>query len=208
MLELRRGDARVSAKAPPPAPQFFRTPAALRRWFARHHASERELRVGYWKVGSGQPSITWPESVDEALCVGWIDGLRKRLDDERYVIRFTPRKPGSVWSKVNIERVRTLEAEGRMTEAGRAAFAARRENKSGIYSFEQRSVELPPAYAGPLQADAAAWADFQARPPSYRKAVMWWIVSAKQEVTRQRRLALLIECCARGEPIRAMAPRE
>lgn len=191
--------------ADPPQPLFFRTPAELRRWFARHHARERELFVGYWKVGSGQPSVSWPESVDEALCVGWIDGVRKRLDDERYVIRFTPRRPTSVWSAVNIARVQALEAAGRMSDAGRAAYAARRGNRSGIYSFEQRSVELPPAYAKLLKAHRAAWQDFEARSPSYRKAVMWWIVSAKQEATRQRRLAQLIDLAARGLPIPALS---
>lgn len=186
-------------------PVFFRSPAELRRWFARHHAQARELWVGYWKVGSGEPSISWPESVDEALCVGWIDGVRKRLDDRRYVIRFTPRKTTSVWSAVNIARVQALEAEGRMGDAGRAAFAARREHRSGIYSFEQRSVELPQAYAKLLRANRAAWRDFQSRAPSYRKAVMWWIVSAKQEATRQRRLARLIELAAQGLPIPAFS---
>jgi uncharacterized protein YdeI (YjbR/CyaY-like superfamily) len=196
MLELRRGDAGMTSD-----PQYFANAAALRRWFARHAQSATELRLGYWKVGSGQPSITWPQSVDEALCVGWIDGVRKRIDDERYVIRFSPRKATSIWSAVNIARVQALEAEGRMTDAGRAAFAARRDHKSGIYSFEQRSVELPPAYARMLKAQRAAWVDFEARPGSYRKAVMWWIVSAKQEATRERRLALLIECSARGASI-------
>jgi uncharacterized protein YdeI (YjbR/CyaY-like superfamily) len=204
VLELRRGDACVSTGAAG-EPVFFRSPAELRRWFARHHATARELLVGYWKVGSGRPSITWPESVDEALCVGWIDGVRRRLDDERYVIRFTPRKATSVWSAVNIARVQALEAEGRMTDAGRAAFAARRENRSGIYSFEQRSVELPPAYAKLLKANRAAWRDFRSRAPSYRKAAMWWIVSAKQEATRQRRLARLIELAAQGLPIPAFS---
>lgn len=186
-------------------PVFFRSSAELRRWFARHHAQARDLWVGYWKVGSGEPSISWPESVDEALCVGWIDGVRKRLDDRRYVIRFTPRKTTSVWSAVNIARVQALEAEGRMGGAGRAAFAARREHRSGIYSFEQRSVELPQAYAKLLRANRAAWRDFQSRAPSYRKAVMWWIVSAKQEATRQRRLARLIELAAQGLPIPAFS---
>jgi uncharacterized protein YdeI (YjbR/CyaY-like superfamily) len=205
MLELRCGHAGMSEQEQEQEPTFFRTPAELRGWFARHHAKARELRLGYWKVGSGQASITWPESVDEALCVGWIDGVRKRLDGQRYVIRFTPRKATSVWSAVNVARVQALESEGRMTEAGRAAFAARRENRSGIYSFEQRTVELPPAYAKLLKANWSAWRDFESRTPSYRKAVMWWIVSAKQEATRQRRLAQLIDLAARGLPIPAFS---
>ncbi len=184
---------------PPAEPRFFRDAAALRRWFARHHASATELMLGYWKIGSGEASVTWPESVDEALCVGWIDGVRKRIDEHRYVIRFSPRKASSIWSAVNIARVTALEAEDRMTDAGRAAFALRRDHKSGVYSFEQRSVELPDAYAKLLQADRAAWADWQRRPPSYRKAAMWWVVSAKQEATRERRLATLIDCSASGE---------
>jgi uncharacterized protein YdeI (YjbR/CyaY-like superfamily) len=198
VLELRHGDANMT-QHDAPEPQPFATPAALRRWFARHHADRSELLLLYWKVGSSQPSVTWPESVDEALCVGWIDGRVRRLDDQRYVTRFTPRKPGSIWSAVNIARVAALEAEGRMTEAGRAAFALRREDKSAVYSFEQPSVELPPEYAARLQADRRAWADFQRRAPSYRKAALWWVVSAKQEATRARRLAQLIECSASGE---------
>ena len=179
-------------------PVFFATPLLFRRWLAKHHASAAELWVGYWKVSSGQKSVTWPESVDEALCVGWIDGVRKRIDDERYVIRFSPRKPSSIWSAVNIARVQTLEAQGRLHDAGGAAFAARRDNKSAVYSFEQPSVELPDAYTTLLRANRKAWAHFEARAPSYRKAVMWWIVSAKQEATRRRRLAMLIEHGERG----------
>jgi uncharacterized protein YdeI (YjbR/CyaY-like superfamily) len=198
MLGLRRGHAGM--KAPATAPRFFANAAALQRWFA-HHASESVLLLGYWKVGSGQPSVSWPESVDEALCVGWIDGLRKRIDALSYTIRFTPRKVTSIWSSVNIARVAVLTAEGRMQAAGLAAFAARRENKVSVYSFEQRSVELPEVYAALLRAHPQAWADFEQRPPSYRKAAKWWIVSAKQEATRLRRLQVLIDCGARGEPI-------
>ncbi len=183
----------------PAEPRFFRDAAALRRWFARHHASATELMLGYWKVGSGEASVTWPESVDEALCVGWIDGVRKRIDEHSYVIRFTPRKASSIWSAVNIARIAVLEAEGRMGDAGRAAFALRCENKSGVYSFEQRSIELPDAYAKLLESNPAAWADWQRRAPSYRKAAMWWVVSAKQEATRERRLAKLIDYSASGE---------
>ena len=180
-------------------PRYFRSAAELRRWFTRHHTSASELFLGYWKVGSGEKSVTWPESVDEALCVGWIDGVRKRIDDERYVIRFSPRKASSIWSAVNIARVSVLDAEGRLTDAGRAAFALRRDHKSGVYSFEQASVELPDAYAKLLKAHRAAWADWQRRSPSYRKAAMWWVISAKQEATRERRLATLIDCSASGE---------
>ena len=199
MLAMRRGDADM--KSAPATPRFFRDAAALQRWFAKHHASAPELLLGYRKVGSGQPSVSWPESVDEALCVGWIDGLRKRIDELSYTIRFTPRKLGSTWSHVNVAQVQALEADGRMQAPGLAAFAARREVKVGTASYEQRKVDLPEAYAALLRAHPHAWADFERRPPSYRKAAMWWIVSAKQEATRLRRMQVLIDCGARGAPI-------
>ena len=183
------------------SPRFFRDAVALRRWFAAHHASATQLLLGYWKVGSGKPSVSWPESVDEALCVGWIDGVRRRIDELSYTIRFTPRKPTSIWSAINIARVAALQAEGRMQPAGLAAFSVRRENRSSVYSFEQGVIELPESYAALLRADPAAWADFQARPPSYRRAAMWWVVSAKKEATRLRRLRVLIDCGARGAKI-------
>ena len=180
---------------------FFPTPAHLRRWFSGHHASETELWVGFYKKDTGRPSITWPESVDEALCVGWIDGIRKRIDEESYKIRFTPRRPTSIWSAINIARVAVLEKEGRMQPAGRAAFAKRRENRSGIYSYEQRPVNLPEPYAGQLRANTAAAAFLDAQPPSYRKLAAWWVLSAKKEETRQARLAKLIELCAAGKRV-------
>jgi uncharacterized protein YdeI (YjbR/CyaY-like superfamily) len=179
-------------------PTFFPRPADFRRWLAEHHADARELWVGYHKKGSGRPSLTWPESVDEALCFGWIDGVRKRIDDDRYAIRFTPRKPGSVWSAVNIKRAEVLAAEGRMQPAGLRAFEARREDRSGVYSYEGRRDSLDEPYATALRKNAAAWAFFQAQPASYRKAACWWVVSAKQEATRLRRLARLVEESARG----------
>ena len=183
------------------SPTFFPTPADFRRWLQAHHATETELLVGFYKTGSGKPSITWPESVDQALCFGWIDGLRKRVDDERYTIRFTPRKPTSTWSAVNIKRVEELTQLGLMTPAGLKAFEARRENRSGIYSYEQRTAELPAEYDQVLRANRAAWTFFQAQPASYRKAAMWWIVSAKQEATRLKRLDQLIELSAHAQQI-------
>jgi uncharacterized protein YdeI (YjbR/CyaY-like superfamily) len=177
---------------------FFRTPADLRKWFKTHHTTAAELWVGFYKVGSGRPSITWPESVDEALCVGWIDGIRKTIDDESYTIRFTPRKTVSTWSAVNIRRVQVLTDEKRMLPAGLKAFEARRENRSGIYAYEQRPTELDQPYLGHMKRNKAAWEFFQAQPPSYRKAVIWYVVSAKQEVTRLKRLKKLVEECARG----------
>ena len=182
-------------------PHFFATPAAFRHWLAAHHADTSELRVGFHKRASAEPSLTWPESVDEALCFGWIDGVRRRIDDTTYSIRFTPRKAGSVWSAVNIAKVDRLEQEGRMTAAGRAAFARRRENRSGIYAYEQRPQELPPEYRALLDQNAQAAADFDARPAWYRKTAIWKVVSAKQEATRLRRLAQLVDCHARGELI-------
>ena len=179
-------------------PTFFPTPADLRRWFAEHHATTPELIAGFYKRGAGEPSITWPESVDEALCVGWIDGVRRLLDDRSYTIRFTPRRQGSIWSAVNIRRVEALTAEGRMQPAGLRAFAARRENRSGIYSYEQRQASLPEPYAGLLKADPAACRFFEAQPPSYRKKLGWWIVSAKREATRLKRLEKLIAESAAG----------
>lgn len=182
-------------------PTFFPTPADFRRWLAKHHATATELLVGFYKVGSGKASITWPESVDQALCFGWIDGLRKRIDDESYTIRFTPRKPTSTWSAVNIQRVEELSQLGLMTPAGLKAFEARKANRSGIYSYEQRTAELPPEYEKGLKANRAAWTFFQAQPASYRKAAMWWIVSAKQEATRLKRLAQLIDLSAHSQLI-------
>jgi uncharacterized protein YdeI (YjbR/CyaY-like superfamily) len=181
--------------------KFFKTPSDLRSWFERHHASEAELWVGFHKKDSGKPSITWPQSVDEALCFGWIDGIRKSIDDVSYKIRFTPRKSRSVWSAVNIKRARELIALGLVQPAGLKAFAAREENRSGIYSYEQRSPELPANYARLLKKNAGAWQFFQEQPPSYRKAVNWWVVSAKQEATRQKRLEKLIELSAQQRRI-------
>lgn len=180
----------------------FRTPADLRKWFRANHAKAAELWVGFHKKDSGQASITWPESVDEALCVGWIDGIRKSLGPESYTIRFTPRRPGSIWSAVNIGRVRVLTAEKRMRPAGLKAFAARRENKSGIYSYEQRRDRLEEPYAGLLEKNKAAWTFFEAQPPGYRKVIGWWVVSAKQEATRLSRLKILIDACVKGQRLR------
>jgi uncharacterized protein YdeI (YjbR/CyaY-like superfamily) len=180
---------------------YFESPEAFRAWLAEHHATATELWVGFHKKHTGRPSLDWAQSVDQALCFGWIDGIRKRVDDDRFVIRFTPRKPGSNWSAVNIGRVAELEAMGLMQPAGRAAFARRREQQSGIYSYEQRPADLPEAYAARLRADERAWAFWQGQPPGYRKTATWWVVSAKQEETRLRRLASLIDECANGRRI-------
>ena len=179
-------------------PTFFASPAAFRQWLRKHHATARELWVGFYKKNSGKPSITWPESVDEALCVGWIDGIRKRVDEESYMIRFTPRRRGSIWSAINIRRAEALTNEKRMQPAGLAAFAARIENKSGIYSYEQRSEQLPEPYAGMMRKNKRAWKFFEAQSPSYRRTIGWWVTSAKQEETRRKRLEKLITESALG----------
>jgi uncharacterized protein YdeI (YjbR/CyaY-like superfamily) len=182
---------------------FFKSPADFRKWLETHHASTQEQWVGYYKKSSGQPSITWPESVDEALCFGWIDGIRKSVDDVSYTIRFTPRRPSSIWSAVNIKRVEELSKKGLMRLAGLKAFEARKENKSGIYSYEQRSAELPAPYEERLRQNKAAWDFFYAQPDSYRKVAFWWVVSAKKEETRLKRLERLIEESAQGRRLKA-----
>ena len=188
-------------------PRFFATAAELRAWLEAHHADETELLVGYYKKGSGRPSITWPESVDEALCFGWIDGIRRRIDDESYSIRFTPRRARSIWSAVNIKRAGELIAEGRMTPAGLAAFEARSDDRSAIYSYEQRHhAALDDEQERRFRANAAAWEWFQSRPPSWRRTAVYWVTSAKKPETRERRLATLIEDAAAGRMPRALTP--
>lgn len=182
-------------------PTFFKRPSDLRKWFEKHHAKEQELLVGFYKKDSGKPSITWPESVDEALCFGWIDGIRKSIDETSYTIRFTPRRARSTWSAVNIKRAGELTELGLMTPVGLEAFAARQENRSGIYSYEQRSAELPGPYQRLLKKNESAWKFFEAQPSSYRKAANWWVLSAKKEETRLKRLERLIDYSARAETI-------
>lgn len=181
-------------------PTFFETPAQFGAWLRKHGATASELIVGFYKRDSGRASMTWPESVDEALCVGWIDGVRTRIDEIAYKIRFTPRRPTSTWSAINIERVRVLQAEGRMTPAGLEAFARRNEEKSRTYAYEQvKKAELAPAETAAFRKQRAAWKFFQAQPPSYRHKAAWWVISAKRPGTRQSRLQRLIEAAGRGE---------
>ena len=184
-------------------PTFFATPAAFRKWLEKNHHTTPELLVGFYKKGSGKPSITWPESVDEALCFGWIDGIRRRIDDESYSIRFTPRRARSIWSNVNTKRVAVLRKEGRMHSAGLAAFKARDEKRSGIYSFEQRekAQRLDAAYKAKLKANATAWAFLQSQAPYYQRMASLYVMSAKREETRLRRLATLIDESAAGQRI-------
>jgi uncharacterized protein YdeI (YjbR/CyaY-like superfamily) len=188
-------------------PTFFATPADFRAWLAKHHATADVLLVGFYKRDTGKPSITWPESVDEALCFGWIDGVRHSLGAEAYTIRFTPRRPRSIWSAVNIGRVKALVAERRMQPAGLKAFEARQDDRSAIYAYEQRkTATLTGPYLDQLKANAKAWAHFQQRPPGYQHLAAFWVLSAKQEPTRQRRLAALIAACAAGRPIGLITP--
>jgi uncharacterized protein YdeI (YjbR/CyaY-like superfamily) len=175
-------------------PIFFASPEKFRGWLERYHRSERELLVGFHKKDSGLPSITWPESVDEALCFGWIDGIRKSLNATSYTIRFTPRRSGSIWSQVNIRRAKALIKEGRMRPEGRKAFEVRKENRAGIYSYEHRPLDLIPPYSTQLRKHPVAWKFFRAQTPSYRKAVAWWVITAKKEETRQKRMRVLIAC--------------
>ncbi|MBA2431209.1 MAG: YdeI/OmpD-associated family protein [Chthoniobacterales bacterium] len=186
-------------------PEFFATPGEFRRWLAANHGTASELWVGFWKKGTGRASITWPESVDEALCFGWIDGVRKRLDAESYVIRFSPRKAGSIWSTVNIARVAELTKQGRMEAAGDAAFARRKEAKSGVYAYEQRqTAKLNPEAERQFRAHPKAWKYFEAQPPWYRRTATWWVISAKREETRQKRLTVLIEDAKAGRTLRQL----
>ena len=190
-------------------PKFFSTPADWRAWLEQNHESETELWVGFYKKGTGKPSITWPESVDQALCFGWIDGIRKTIDDESYVIRFTPRRRGSIWSNVNIRRAGELISTGLMRAAGKKAFEARDPAKSGIYNFERTTpAKLPPAVKKVFMANKRAWKFFQSQPPGYRALVTNWVLTAKQETTRDRRLATLIKDSAAGQRIAQFRPPE
>lgn len=183
-------------------PRYFATARAFGAWLAKHHGKSDELIVGFWKKDSGKPSMTWPESVDEALCVGWIDGVRRSLGDEAYTIRFTPRRPGSNWSLANVRTAEELIREGLMAPAGLAAYEARRADRTGVYSFERRRpARLDRKQEQRFRADDAAWTFFQAQPPSYRRAAVHWVVSAKREETRARRLDTLIADSAAGRRI-------
>jgi len=188
-------------------PTFFATPEAFRAWLERHHSTAEELQVGFHKKDSGTQSVTWPEAVDQALCFGWIDGVRRRIDDARYAIRFTPRRRGSTWSAVNIRRVAALEAQGRMRPAGRKAFAQRSAAKSRTYSYERRdSAKLDAALRKTFMADPKAWAFFLAQAPFYQRKVIHWVVTAKKKATRVKRLHQLIDAFSSGRKPKWSAP--
>jgi uncharacterized protein YdeI (YjbR/CyaY-like superfamily) len=187
-------------------PIYFATPAKFRAWLEKNHARRPELVVGFYKKASGKKSMTWPEAVDEALCFGWIDGVRHSVDDERYTNRFTPRRPRSNWSAVNIRRVKALIGEGRMRPAGLEAYKAR--DATAGYSYEQRdAARFARADERRFRADERAWSYFQARPASYRKAATWWVTSAKKPETQQRRLERLIADSRKGRTVPPLTPR-
>ncbi len=183
---------------------YFATTTELRDWFDANHETAAELWLGSHRKASGIPSLTWSEAVDEALCVGWIDSVRYRLDETRSAQRFTPRRKGSNWSAINVAKVAKLTEEGRMRPAGLAAFEGRTADKTAIYSYEQPVAALAEDEEARLRADPDAWADWERRPPSYRRTVVHWVTSAKRPDTRERRLAALIEDSAAGRPIRPL----
>ena len=187
-------------------PRFFRDATQLRRWFEQNHDTASELVIGYYKKATGKPTVSWEESVDEALCFGWIDGIRRSLGPDSYTNRFTPRRANSNWSARNVKRIRELIELGRMRPPGLAAFEARREQDTGTYSYEQRPQELPAQYEREVKRNTAAWEFWRSVAPSYRKAATWWVISAKKEETRARRLATLIECSANGERVPPLRP--
>jgi uncharacterized protein YdeI (YjbR/CyaY-like superfamily) len=183
-------------------PRFFRSRADFRRWLERHHATARELWVGFYKKDSGKGGIGYKEAVDEALCFGWIDGVKKRVDDDSYMHRFTPRTQGSSWSVVNTRRMNELIAMGLAAPAGRTAFERRDREKTNRSSLERERAAFDAATARAFKADAAAWQFFRAQPPGYQKLLTFWVMSAKQAATRLRRLAVLVRASAEGKRLR------
>lgn len=192
--------------SPPPEVMYFASSAEFRQWLEANHRTAAELWVGYYKKGSGVPSMSWPESQEQALCFGWIDGVRMSIDETRYANRFSPRRPGSNWSEVNIRRVAELRAAGLMTDAGEAAFAARDLEKRALYSYENRhTAAFDPELDGRFRANAAAWEFFQSQPPGYRSRATYWVMSAKRAETRENRLAQLIDASVAGHRIRQLS---
>lgn len=186
--------------------RFFESAQEFRSWLEDHHASENEIWVGLRKKASGLPSITYKEAVDAALCFGWIDGVMNGIDEASYRQRFTPRRKGSIWSAVNIARIEELTRLGLMHPSGLKVFRNRDPAKANLYSFEQGDIGLDERQEQLFRADETAWAFFQGQPPSYRKQAIWWVISAKREETRDRRLATLIQDCANGRRIKQLTP--
>ncbi|MEO9871741.1 YdeI/OmpD-associated family protein [Ekhidna sp.] len=181
---------------------FFPEPNDFRKWLMENHEKKTELWVGYYKKATGKPSVTWPDTVDQALCFGWIDGIRRKLDDEAYQVRFTPRKPNSHWSHVNIRKIKELKKEKLLMPAGIAAYQKRKPENSGNASFEQKNVKLSKAYESQLKANKKAWNFFYEKlAPSYRKQSIWWVMSAKREETREKRLNILIKCSSQEDKV-------
>ena len=180
-------------------PKFFKSQADFREWLEKNHANRAELMIGFYKKSSGKPSITYPEALDEALCFGWIDGVRRRLDEDSYVQRFTPRRPKSIWSNVNVKHVERLKKLGRMVPPGLAAYALRTPERTGVYAFENSPHQLAAAYEKKFRANKKAWQFFEQLPPSLKRTCIFWVMNAKQEETRLRRLDSLIESSATGE---------
>ena len=188
--------------------RFFRSTAEFRKWLTSNHTKADELWLGFYKKGSGRESLSYPEAVDEALCFGWIDGIRKSLDDVSYVNRFTPRRARSVWSSVNIGRVEKLIEEGRMTSAGLAEYEKRTPERSGVYSFEREKASLPAEHERFFRSKKKAWEFFQSQSPYYRRMASWWVISAKKTETRDRRLKQLIADSAAGRRLAGMSARK
>ena len=180
---------------------FFPSPADFRRWLEENHQIEAELLVGYYRVNTKKPSMTWSESVDEAICFGWIDGIRKNIDDESYAIRFTPRNPKSNWSAVNIKKAEELIKLGKMTQAGMPAFEKRTENRSSIFSYENQPEKLDPEFESRFQENPKAWEFFQRLAPSYKKTMIYWVMSAKMLETQISRLEKLMQACESGKKL-------
>ena len=186
--------------------RFFRSGSELRRWLEKHHSKSDELWIGVYRKDSGKGGITYAEALDEALCYGWIDGIRKKLDSESFTTRFTPRKPRSIWSNVNIAHVARLTKEGRMMPPGIAAYGAKDDARSGVYSFEREVARLEPQMITQFKRNPGAWKYFEAQPPYYRRLTSWWVISAKKEETRAKRLAQLIEFSSRQQRLPQLAP--
>jgi uncharacterized protein YdeI (YjbR/CyaY-like superfamily) len=195
----------VSPKLTPHDVQYFPSAAALRDWFEANAGTATELWLGQYRKSTGKPSLSWSEAVDECLCVGWIDGVRYTIDDERFAQRLTPRRPGSNWSAINVAKVASLTEQGRMRPAGIAAFEGRRPEKTGVYSYEREAAALEPDELAALQGDAAAWAFWERQPPSYRRTATFWVTSVVRPETRARRLATLIVDSAAGRRVAPLA---
>lgn len=188
-------------------PRFFSKPDQFRQWLERNHDHETELLVGFHKKASGKPSVTYNEALDEALCFGWIDGVRKNVDETSYTIRFTPRKPRSIWSNINVNHVERLIKAGRLHAAGLEAYERRDPKRTGIYAFENRPREFAPEYEKKFRAHKAAWKFFEQQPPGYKRTIIFWVMSAKQEETRTRRLERLMADSAQGVRVGLLAPK-